>query len=214
LEKIASEPLELTEHDLARRLALAIKKTANDLHSPHEKKYSYEEWVEFTRLIRFSKLTEEEVEEAEEDEGLVEWDWIGEDSPMLADISESEWVLDRLCESLNRYTRKQARSRQARIVTSFPEGDEVPGLVHPDSAIDMSSPMTPAHRNTPFQPYPSHPGPRFPQPAASASGLGVSNWDFHDKPPVRGRNLASSGSEESGESSSGTAVSKDGKDGN
>ncbi len=27
---------------------------------------------------------------------------------MLADITEAEWVLDRLCESLNRYTRRQS----------------------------------------------------------------------------------------------------------
>jgi potassium channel subfamily K, other eukaryote len=109
LERLAKEPLVVTEHDLARRLANAIKKTANDLRLPHHKKYSYEEWVEFTRLIRFSRESPEQVEEDEEEEGLVDWDWIGEDSPMLADVSESEWILDRLCESLNRYTKKQAR---------------------------------------------------------------------------------------------------------
>jgi potassium channel subfamily K len=108
LEKLAKEP-ELTEHDLARRLGLAIKRTANDLRAVYPKKYSYEEWVEFTQLIRFSSKLPHELEEEEEEEGLIEWDWIGEDSPMLADISESEWVLDRLCESLNRYTRKQTR---------------------------------------------------------------------------------------------------------
>jgi hypothetical protein len=110
LEKLAEEPPEVTEHDLARKLALAIKHVANDLRADRPKKYSYEEWVEFTRLIRFSRnKNPEEVEEEEEEEGLVEWDWIGEDSPMLADVSESEWVLDRLCESLNRYTRKMAK---------------------------------------------------------------------------------------------------------
>ncbi|KAL3418389.1 potassium channel [Phlyctema vagabunda] len=109
LEKLAMEPLEATEHDLARKLAIAIKHVANDLRETHHKKYSYEEWVDFTRLIRFSRKTAEEVEEEEEEEGLVDWDWIGEDSPMLADVSESEWVLDRLCESLNRYTRRQAK---------------------------------------------------------------------------------------------------------
>jgi hypothetical protein len=107
LEQLAEEPL--TEHDLARKLAVAIKTTANDLRLPHRKKYSYEEWVEFTRLIRFSSESPRQVEEDEEEKGLVEWDWIGEDSPMLADVSESEWILERLCESLNRYTRKQAR---------------------------------------------------------------------------------------------------------
>jgi len=110
LEKLAEEPPEVTEHDLARKLALAIKHVANDLRADRPKKYSYEEWVEFTRLIRFSRnKNPEEVEQEEEEEGLVEWDWIGEDSPMLADVSESEWVLDRLCESLNRYTRKMAK---------------------------------------------------------------------------------------------------------
>jgi potassium channel subfamily K len=109
LEKLAEEPADVTEHDLARKLALAIKRTANDLRLDHHKKYSYEEWVEFTRLIRFSSKSSEEAEEEEEEEGLVDWDWIGEDSPMLADVSESEWILDRLCESLNRYTRKQAK---------------------------------------------------------------------------------------------------------
>lgn len=100
-----------TEHDLARKLALAIKRTVIDLRLPCGKKYSYEEWVEFMRLIHFSVESPRQVEteEEEEEEELLEWDWIGENSPMLANISESEWILDRLCESLNRYTRRQAR---------------------------------------------------------------------------------------------------------
>jgi potassium channel subfamily K len=109
LEKLAEEPSPPSDHELARKLAIAIKKTANDLRREKPKKYSYEEWVEFTRLIRFSGQNPEQLEDEEEEEGLIEWDWIGEDSPMLADVSESEWILDRLCESLNRYTRKQAK---------------------------------------------------------------------------------------------------------
>jgi potassium channel subfamily K len=116
LERLAADDEEVTEHDLARKLAVAIKRTANDLRAPQPRKYSYEEWVEFTRLIRFSAKSPEEVEEEEKEVGMVEWDWIGEDSPMLADVSESEWVLDRLCESLNRYTRKQARDKKVRQV--------------------------------------------------------------------------------------------------
>jgi potassium channel subfamily K len=120
LEKLAEEPPEQTEHELARKLAIAIKRVANDLRLPHAKKYGYEEWVEFTRLIRFSKNTAQEVVNEEEEEGLVEWDWIGEDSPMLADVSESEWILDRLCESLNRYTRKMAKDVSNRIQSKLP----------------------------------------------------------------------------------------------
>jgi len=47
----------------------------------------------------------------EEEEGLVEWDWIGKDSPMMARQSEPEFVLDRLCESLARYMRRGRAGR-------------------------------------------------------------------------------------------------------
>lgn len=157
------EPAEQTEHDLARRLALAIKRVANDLRADKPKNYSYVEWVEFTRLIRFSAHTAREVEEEEEDEGLVEWDWIGEDSPMLADVSESEWVLDRLCESLNRYTRR--RGRATRI-----EENEIKRLLDGEKKHLHRK----AHHNLH---YPAHPGPRTPNSEAKKSSGGSGSGD-------------------------------------
>ncbi|GAB7349089.1 hypothetical protein MBLNU459_g8042t2 [Dothideomycetes sp. NU459] len=94
-----------TDAELARRLAQAIRRTANDLRADPPRSYSYEEWVEYTQLIRFSAGKGEMAEE-EEEEGLIEWDWIGEDSPMMAQESEAEFVLDRLCESMGRYIRR------------------------------------------------------------------------------------------------------------
>ncbi|KAI9870372.1 MAG: Potassium channel [Pleopsidium flavum] len=107
LKELAKGPEHVDEHDLARKLALAIRTTAHDLKANRPRRYTYEEWVEYTRLIRFSSQSKEELDLEEEEEGLVEWDWIGEDSPMLAEHSESEWLLDRLCESLDRYMKKQ-----------------------------------------------------------------------------------------------------------
>ncbi|KZF23493.1 voltage-gated potassium channel [Xylona heveae TC161] len=147
LETLATE--ELDERALARRLTAAIRRVADDLKLGSTRKYEYEEWVEFTRLIRFSALVgrkgnrrasrsggrsgvgggsgggrnnngqgaegddndddnemEDDIEQEEQSLGLVDWDWIGEDSPMLADQTEPEWVLDRLCESLDRYFRR------------------------------------------------------------------------------------------------------------
>ena len=99
----------LDDASLARKLSTAIRRTADDLKRDPPRRYTYEEWAEYTRLIRFSRTTAgEELAEEEEEEGLIEWDWIGEDSPMLAERTESEWVLDRLCESLNRYMRRHA----------------------------------------------------------------------------------------------------------
>ena len=97
----------LTEGELTRQLAFAIRKTADDLMRRTTRRYSYEDWVEFTRLIRFTSSNSAEVEEDEEEHGVINWDWIGDDSPMLSDQSETEWVLDRLCESLLRLLKKE-----------------------------------------------------------------------------------------------------------
>lgn len=98
-----------SDQELARKLAIAIRRTAHDLKADPPRRYTYEEWAEYTLLIRFSRMAKAQVEQTEEEEGLVEWDWIGEESPMMAEETEAEWVLDRLCESLNRYMRKQNR---------------------------------------------------------------------------------------------------------
>ncbi|KAL8859339.1 MAG: hypothetical protein Q9178_004277 [Gyalolechia marmorata] len=84
LEEIA-ELHALDEHALARKLGPAIRETANDLRADPPRKYSYEDWVKYTRLIRFSRLSEAELDEEEQEQGLVEWDWIGENSPMMAE---------------------------------------------------------------------------------------------------------------------------------
>ena len=106
LEELASQDV-LDEHDLARKLTVAIRRTANDLKNDTHQRYNYEEWVEFSRLIRFTRSSPTRLDEEEESEGIIEWDWIGEDSPMLSEESESEWVLHRLCESMDRYMHRQ-----------------------------------------------------------------------------------------------------------
>jgi len=107
VEQLAEEEEhEPSDFELARKLAQAIRRTANDMREEPPRRYVYEEWVEFTKLIRFTKK-EHHADEVEE-EDLIEWDWIGEDSPMMARQSEPEFVLDRLCESMGRYIRQSA----------------------------------------------------------------------------------------------------------
>ncbi|KAH7128622.1 potassium channel-like protein [Dendryphion nanum] len=100
-----------TPHALAHRLALAIRCVAADIRLTVPKQYCYEEWVEFTRLIRFSSSSAGEggegVMDEEDEEGLVEWDWIGHNSPLVSGVCESEWLLQRLCESLVRVERRE-----------------------------------------------------------------------------------------------------------
>lgn len=109
LDALAEQERQPSDHELARKLGQAIRRVAKDLLEDPPKTYAYEEWVEFTRLIRFTSQGDvEEVEREEREQGLIEWDWIGEDSPMMARESEAEFVLDRLCESMGRYIRRLA----------------------------------------------------------------------------------------------------------
>lgn len=110
--------------ELAQQLAFAIRRTTHDAREGKRKRYTYEEWVEFTRLIQFTDPNSRPTTPAvrgqpfhskssvDEDEyGVLNWDWIGENSPMLADQSEPEWILERLCESLVRYVSTQEQAR-------------------------------------------------------------------------------------------------------
>ncbi|KIW04371.1 uncharacterized protein PV09_04655 [Verruconis gallopava] len=97
---------------LARQLALAIRRTAHDLMMEKPRKYTYEEWVEFTRLIRFSAVGGPAEGLREEEEGMIEWDWIGADSPMMNETSESQFVLERLIESLVRYLKRNRPTKE------------------------------------------------------------------------------------------------------
>ena len=50
------------------------------------------------------------------EEGLVNWDWIGEDSPMVSGLSEAAWLLERLCESLVRLEKRREREGAVVVV--------------------------------------------------------------------------------------------------
>ncbi|KAG9845393.1 voltage-gated potassium channel, partial [Aureobasidium melanogenum] len=111
IDNLAKEQGSKTPSDaeLARRLAHAIQHVSKDLQEDPPRSYTYEEWVQFTQLIRFTATGDREEGgnryEADQD-GLIEWDWIGEHSPLMAQQSEAAFILDRLCESMKRYVRK------------------------------------------------------------------------------------------------------------
>lgn len=106
IEQLAEEQPSMS--DLARKLSKKVRQTADEMRSQPDKRYSYEEWVEITQLIRFTAKKDGEDQPIEDEEDLIEWDWIGVDSPMMSKSGEPEFVLDRLCESMHRYVRISA----------------------------------------------------------------------------------------------------------
>ncbi|KAF7509360.1 hypothetical protein GJ744_008083 [Endocarpon pusillum] len=138
IEELA-DPESHSDAELTHLLALAIRKVADDMKNPYPRRYGYEEWVEFTRLIRFTSCTSEQLED-EECEGVIEWDWIGDDSPMLSDQSEAGWVHDRLCESLMRLLKKDnlIRITTAIISTEPRQNSMLPSSVSPPASARES----------------------------------------------------------------------------
>jgi len=63
--------------------------------------------------------------EDENEEGLVNWDWIGDDSPMVSGSSESEWLIERLVESLVRLERRREGRRERAMVGGVDIGRDV-----------------------------------------------------------------------------------------
>lgn len=118
-----------TPTSLSRHLAQSIKRIAHDLRLPHPKRYSYEEWVEFTRLIRLTtpqrldcELGTHTIDHATpHEEGLVNWDWIGANSPLMSGLTESEWLLESLCESLIRLQRRKEVAADRRDLAAMRE---------------------------------------------------------------------------------------------
>lgn len=127
--------------EMAQQLAFAIRRTTEDVRRGHRTRYNYEEWVEYTRLIQFTDPRfrppspagsnqpppgpDSSLSVDEDEFGLLNWDWIGENSPMLASKTEPEWVLDRLCESLIRYVSTQEQAKAAARGQSDDPDEEV-----------------------------------------------------------------------------------------
>ncbi|KAI9885735.1 MAG: hypothetical protein M1823_002456 [Watsoniomyces obsoletus] len=109
LEDLAEETYD--EEDHLHRMLQAIRRTAKDIQVHPPKRYPYEEWAEVTRLIRFCWEDRSEAEKEAQTVGIIEWDWIGEDSPMMANHGEPEWILERLCDSLDHWLGKKQRPK-------------------------------------------------------------------------------------------------------
>ncbi|KAL4747503.1 hypothetical protein BDW72DRAFT_209515 [Aspergillus terricola var. indicus] len=95
---------EQSEPAFARQLALAIQKTVKDVAMCQPKQYSYDEWAKFRSLICYTSLGNKNALSTDRPQPIdLEWDWIGEHSPILSEKTEPQWVLDQLCESLLLY---------------------------------------------------------------------------------------------------------------
>lgn len=141
----ASEQQELAEADAARVRGdkldedihmyhfLLIKELRNVLKHLDEsppRKYTYEEWAWFLRLmgedesshtshrkapIKVKKENGDEPDlqqgQTDDREQLRQWSWVGNRSPLMGDAEEAEWVMERLSATLEKKLRRQSKSQ-------------------------------------------------------------------------------------------------------
>ena len=133
----------LNNSNYAFRLATAIQRVAGHVKSNKDVKFTYDEWAEFIFLFQFIKNPRGlDMLESEINDDQLQWDWIGEKSPLMSSQSEAEFVLDRLLESLVKYSQmvgEQHRMQQAHssiCSVGTPHSYEAPSHIREEDDVD------------------------------------------------------------------------------
>jgi hypothetical protein len=91
-------------HDANRERAFLIAKEIRGLLQDvgsGDKRYSFEEWARFLKLLGYRHVLDEGDDEAKEGKGKSrQWSWLRDDGPLFGKKSETEWVLDMLSRQL------------------------------------------------------------------------------------------------------------------
>jgi potassium channel subfamily K len=77
------------EHHLGRKIAKEISSLAKDIGSKPPRKYEWDEWKRFLELLGQPQNQEDD-----------KWRWLGHDGPLLSGVTETEWILAKMCERL------------------------------------------------------------------------------------------------------------------
>ena len=109
-QELPQVPKDPAEYHLT--LIEEIGRVTQHLKSQPPRKYNYQEWAWYLRLIgedesdaakhrkphsHLSSKTKDELEEKEKER----WSWVGSRSPLMGSQEEAEWILEKLIETLN-----------------------------------------------------------------------------------------------------------------
>jgi len=119
-------------HEYHFLLVQEFRKVMKHLNQSPPRKYSYEEWAWFLKLMgedeanhkshraplvkinNSSPEKEPDMQQGQtdDDEGTVrQWSWLGNTSPLMGETEEAEWVLERLSLTLEKEMKKQSEAK-------------------------------------------------------------------------------------------------------
>lgn len=101
---LAGDPAQPPERGRQRRLASGIAEKiadlAQDIGAQPPRTYGWDEWKGFLALLG-------QTEDSAEEQADMQWKWLGDDGPLLSTQTETEWILARLCEHLQKVLREE-----------------------------------------------------------------------------------------------------------
>lgn len=123
-KRAGHKELPASKHEYHVLLISEIAKVMRHIHSSPPRKYSFEEWAWYLKLVgedesepeghrkAMRKVTPREVGEGAGMGEKVEWSWIGVRSPLMGGKDEAEWVLERLTKTLHRELEDMRREEE------------------------------------------------------------------------------------------------------
>ncbi len=130
--KSRGDELEQNFHEYHYLLAKEFRNVMQHLNENPPRKYTYEEWAWFLKLMgedeasinshrrapititrtQDSKPDTQQAQFNDQEEMTRQWSWLGNRSPLMGETEEAEWVLERLSITLEKELKKRSDSRK------------------------------------------------------------------------------------------------------
>lgn len=91
---------------LAARIAKEISTVAKDIGKKPPKKHEWDEWMRWLDLLDMGDSSKPGATGKRSSKEDIDWTWLGDDGPLLSSVTETEWVLQRLCQRLEEVMEK------------------------------------------------------------------------------------------------------------
>ena len=152
--RIRGDKLEEDIHYLHYLLVKEIRNVTKQLSQSPPKQYTYDEWAWFLRLMgededastshRAPPAEGDPAEETKLQQGTTDdrnndgakWSWVGHRSPLMGEVEEAEWVLERLSAALEARLKEQNRIQRRREDGSSSE-DAAPPSRESSKTLDV-----------------------------------------------------------------------------
>lgn len=104
---------------LSARIAREISRLAEDAMNKTGIEYAWSDWENWLTLLGERTDAEKDKpadsssgDSARSGEKRGEWTWLGDDGPLFSGVSETQWILGKLCERLEEVLKQEISSKQ------------------------------------------------------------------------------------------------------